>query len=430
MKTAYALPNPQSSSSVANFGAINCTTMKRHFTFGLFFCLACTISFGQVVLNSGFTSGTANWGCTPETNPESVYGGPTANTVAEIDVLVGLCQTINGLVPGTVYNLNYVASRRLGGCPGPNPATIGVTIANLNTTDSRTNTVWALSPSTFLFTATATSHTLNIFHQFVVNTTCGFIIDDITVTVAVPFPVTLTNFDVTESVNGQANISWTTAEEADALTFVVTKSLDLQQWLPVAEIPAMGNAGSYEVQDWPTAGDMTYYRLQGIDANGQVQDLGTRSILARKIIQAGRQSESLYGSLLHRLSRNWRRQDLADGWSGADGPARFFVTTRKPRLSGFAGMPAGDLFLADFGRWEGLCLSGGFGWGLRLRGVGAWPAKRGPADTSMLPISRQTYPSSQPQHHIHPHHGLREHDPLVGIVVGIGPIRFDAVIAK
>jgi hypothetical protein len=283
MKTAYALPNPQSSSSVANFGAINCTTMKRHFTFGLFFCLACTISFGQVVLNSGFTSGTANWGCTPETNPESVYGGPTANTVAEIDVLVGLCQTINGLVPGTVYNLNYVASRRLGGCPGPNPATIGVTIANLNTTDSRTNTVLALSPSTFLFTATATSHTLNIFHQFVVNTTCGFIIDDITVTVAVPFPVTLTNFDVTESVNGQANIIWTTAEEADALTFVVTKSLDLQQWLPVAEIPAMGNARSYEVQDWPTAGDMTYYRLQGIDANGQVQDLGTRSILVRKI---------------------------------------------------------------------------------------------------------------------------------------------------
>ncbi len=255
--------------------------MKRLFLLAILSCLTWTLSVGQVVLNSGFTSGTANWGCTPETNPESVYGGPTANTVAEIDVLVGLCQTINGLVPGTVYNLNYVASRRLGGCPGPNPATIGVTIANLNTTDSRTNTIWALSPSTFLFTATATSHTLNIFHQFVVNTTCGFIIDDITVTVAVPFPVTLTSFDVTESETGQAHVTWTTADEWQALTFAVTKSQDLQQWLPVAEITATGNAGSYEVQDWPTAGDRTYYRLQGIDANGQVQDLRTKVLLAQ-----------------------------------------------------------------------------------------------------------------------------------------------------
>ncbi len=260
-------------------------TMKRLFLLAILFCLTWTLSVGQVVLNSGFTSGTANWGCTPETNPESVYGGPTANTVAEIDVLVGLCQTINGLVPGTVYNLNYVASRRLGGCPGPNPATIGVTIANLNTTDSRTNTVWALSPSTFLFTATATSHTLNIFHLFVVNTTCGFIIDDITVTVAVPFPVTLTSFDVTESATGQAHVTWTTADEGQALTFAVTKSQDLQQWLPVAEIAGKGKTGTYEVQDWPTSGDRTYYRLQGIDANGEVQDLGTKVLLARKIIQ-------------------------------------------------------------------------------------------------------------------------------------------------
>jgi hypothetical protein len=261
--------------------------MKRLFLLAILFCLTRTMSVGQVVLNSGFTSGTANRGCTPETNPESVYGGPTGNTVAEIDVLVGLCQTINGLVPGTVYNLNYVASRRLGGCPGPNPATIGVTIANLNTTDSRTNTVWALSPSTFLFTATATSHTLNIFHQFVVNTTCGFIIDDITITVAVPFAVSVSNLEAFSSENGGATIAWTSSAEPPSTTYSVSKSEDLSQWHPVADVSGRADPSnpSYAVHDWPETGRHVYYRLQAVDPAGLVQDLGIASILTEDAVR-------------------------------------------------------------------------------------------------------------------------------------------------
>ena len=39
----------------------------------------------QTVTNGAFTSASLGWGCSPETSPESLYGGTGSNIVAEVD---------------------------------------------------------------------------------------------------------------------------------------------------------------------------------------------------------------------------------------------------------------------------------------------------------------------------------------------------------
>jgi Secretion system C-terminal sorting domain len=242
-------------------------------------CLFSASLPAQSIINGGFVSGTANWGCTPELNPETVYGGGNGgNTVAEIDNLVSLCQTVSGFTVGTAYNLTYLASRRLGGCPGPNPATIGVSIAALSTSDSRTNTVWALSPTTFTFTATATTHTLNIVHQFVAYTTCGFIIDDIAITISPPFAVKLAAFDLAALTDGSVAVQWATAAEWNQASYVLEKSVDGVNWQHIQTVPSQGDAATpqqYQVEDHAAHGS-SFYRQSATDRNGQTQMLALR----------------------------------------------------------------------------------------------------------------------------------------------------------
>ncbi len=245
--------------------------------------LVSSISHAQSIVNGGFTSGTANWGCTPELNPETVYGGSNgANTVAEIDNLVSLCQTVSGFSIGDAYDVSYVASRRLGGCPGPNPATIGVTIAGLNTSDSRSNTIWALSPSTFTFTATAATHTLTLVHQFIAYTTCGFIIDDIAITASTPFDLRLTDFEITGAPDQNVTAKWVIATEQNQAKYEIESSLDGVNWEHWGEMESKGDASTpqaYELASQKATQVTEYYRLRAWDKNGRVQLLAIRQLI-------------------------------------------------------------------------------------------------------------------------------------------------------
>ncbi|MFN3968232.1 HYR domain-containing protein [Flavobacterium sp.] len=140
----------------------------------------------QMTLNGSFASGGDNWnqcGNNVEAyGTEAGYGGSDPfNAVAEIDhEPVTLCQSISGFVVGQTYQLTFRASRRSGA-----PPTVGTVITldggALNTTVSRSNGVFSLTPETLTFVATQTTHQLKFEPSAGWGDTVGFIIDDIAI---------------------------------------------------------------------------------------------------------------------------------------------------------------------------------------------------------------------------------------------------------
>lgn len=146
---------------------------------------------------------------------ETCYGGPNgANRVAEIDHQpVTLCQNINGFVIGKIYQLKFKATRRT---QTPTPATVGaiVTINGgaLNTTVSRSNTVWGFTNETFTFIATQTTHQLKMVPTAGWGGTYGLIVDD--VSIKKQMGSIINNFNNTSDASGTypvgtTNVVWT-----------------------------------------------------------------------------------------------------------------------------------------------------------------------------------------------------------------------------
>jgi len=137
------------------------------------------ICSAQSILNGDFNNQGTNWGCNPEAwFFETTYGGvdPT-NRVAEVDVQVGLCQTVSGFVIGREYELSFDCSRR-SNC-GPTLQSVVVTIDGgaLLANVQRNGTPWGWQKERFCFIATDTTHTLEI--DGTSPTTCGLIFDNI-----------------------------------------------------------------------------------------------------------------------------------------------------------------------------------------------------------------------------------------------------------
>ncbi|NNT71702.1 HYR domain-containing protein [Flavobacterium sp. IMCC34852] len=140
----------------------------------------------QMTLNGSFSSGSDQWnqcGNNVEAyGTEAGYGGSNPfNAVAEIDhEPVTLCQNISGFVVGQTYQLTFRASRRSGA-----PPTVGTIITidggALNTTVSRSNGLFSLTPETISFVATQTTHQLKFEPSAGWGGTVGFIIDDISI---------------------------------------------------------------------------------------------------------------------------------------------------------------------------------------------------------------------------------------------------------
>jgi hypothetical protein len=225
---------------------------------------------GQTILNNGFTSGTTSWVCAPEVNPQSAYGGTGGNLVAEVDAAANLCQTVSGFVIGSIYTFSFVASRRTGGCPSPNPTNINITISGgaLSATVIRTNAAFALTTASFNFTATSTTHTISMLAGAGFgSSTCGMIFDNLNILLLSALPIKLLNFEA-ENHETKAAITWATATEKNTNYFNIERSVDDINWETIASLKAAENSTKklyYEYDDNEPLFGISYYRLKIID---------------------------------------------------------------------------------------------------------------------------------------------------------------------
>ena len=92
----------------------------------------------------------------------------------------------------------------------------------------------------------------------------------IDVTYNVILPIELLSFQAIPRQQ-QVDLSWSTASESDNAWFFVERSLDLQDWQVVLQLPGAGNSSytiDYVSVDPAPLSDTSYYRLRQVDING------------------------------------------------------------------------------------------------------------------------------------------------------------------
>lgn len=233
----------------------------------------------QTVANGNFNLGVTSWGCNPETNIESVYGGVSnTNTVAEVDAAAGLCQTITGFTVGSFYRLSFLCSRRTN-C-GPTLQSMNVTMSGgvFARSVSRNGTGFSLALETIDFVATATSHTLTFAGT--TTETCNLLLDDIRITLVSGLPVELSAFTATCS-NGKALVNWTTESETRTHYFTIEHSVNGSSWNKAMHVNAQLNSESrtdYSYLINETVTGTNYYRLRLTDMDGSEEILSLVSL--------------------------------------------------------------------------------------------------------------------------------------------------------
>lgn len=94
---------------------------------------------------------------------------------------------------------------------------------------------------------------------------------DISINGVTSLPVELTTFGAACEKGIGTRLQWTTASERNSDKFIVEKSRDLENWLPVSEHAAAGNSTQeigYEAIDPAPFGGISYYRLIQKDLDG------------------------------------------------------------------------------------------------------------------------------------------------------------------
>ncbi len=95
----------------------------------------------------------------------------------------------------------------------------------------------------------------------------------------VTLPVTLLNYNVTLQNTGVVNLQWQTASETDNKEFIISRSVDGQQFNVLGKVASFGNTASgynYVFYDKKPVNGINYYRLEQQDFNGKIVDLGVR----------------------------------------------------------------------------------------------------------------------------------------------------------
>lgn len=241
-----------------------------------FIAFLCGLHFhcaAQAVVNGNFQSGTSGWtSCGAiEVNPETVYGGVLGtNVVAEVDILATLCQDIGGFVIGQTYTLSFIATRRNGGCPGPNPVDANVRISPgaLTQFDSRSG-AWNWVASSYNFIATAATQQLTFTAGPTQSTTCGYIVDDIQIQPAVVLGLELAMCSI-EVGDESIRLSWRTMAPASTYQFKVERLYEGRDWLELGSSTqgpdALGNF--HCIDPSPLRGKSTY-RIKATDVQGE-----------------------------------------------------------------------------------------------------------------------------------------------------------------
>ena len=236
-------------------------------------------SYSQNFNNGNFNANGAFWGCNPEINTETTYGGFIgSNLVAEIDQSAGLCQTVTGFVIGASYSLNFRCSRRTN-C-GPVLQSMNVTGSGgiLGVSVSRNNTPFNLVPETFFFVATSPSHTFTFTGTSA--TTCGLLVDDIIIAPVSTLPVELLSFDA-KPIEEAVQLIWETASENNNDFFTLEKSVNGSDWSAIGTVNGAGNSQemlSYEFTDRNPLNGISYYRLKQTDFDGNFEYSDIRSV--------------------------------------------------------------------------------------------------------------------------------------------------------
>lgn len=113
----------------------------------------------------------------------------------------------------------------------------------------------------------------NVFQWTTTTDLCGSISDEVTITSSTCLPVTLTSLQATCTSSQTTMVSWTTASESNNDYFVVERSDNNTDFVPVCTVDGAGNSNT--VQQY-SAGDTLnhegdyYYRLRQIDFDGTV----------------------------------------------------------------------------------------------------------------------------------------------------------------
>lgn len=237
----------------------------------LFVFLAFSVGLSaQTVTNGTFASSGSGWGCSPETNPESTYGGSGSNRVAEVDAAAGLCQTISGFGIGNVYSITFDCSRRTSCGPATQTMDFSIDGTALDTTSISRTGPFLFTEEYFTFTAKATSHTLN-FEGTVVGT-CGLIVDNIVINLLSMLPIELLNFEAIALNKEAVLLEWQTASETNNNYFSIERSRDGVEWEWVENVDGAGNSTSllsYSTVDTSPYIGLSFYRLKQTDLNGQ-----------------------------------------------------------------------------------------------------------------------------------------------------------------
>lgn len=97
----------------------------------------------------------------------------------------------------------------------------------------------------------------------------------------VTLPVTLLNYNATLQNTGVVKLQWQTASETDNREFIISRSVDGQQFNVVGKVVSFGNTTTgnhYVFYDKKPVNGMNYYRLEQQDFNGDITDLGVRGV--------------------------------------------------------------------------------------------------------------------------------------------------------
>lgn len=233
----------------------------------------------QTVTNGNFTSGGTGWGCSPETNPESVYGGSGSNRVAEVDAAAALCQTIPGFTIGSLYQITFLCSRRTSCGPATQTLDFNIDGGALPTQSISRTGVFNFTTEIFNFTATATSHTIDFDGTSA--GTCGLIIDDIVISLVSALPIELLNFNAFPINNEIVQLSWKTASEMNNDYFTIERSKNGNSWEEIVTLDGAGNSSSllsYSTNDNHPYMGISYYRLKQTDFDAQFEYSDIRSL--------------------------------------------------------------------------------------------------------------------------------------------------------
>ena len=94
-----------------------------------------------------------------------------------------------------------------------------------------------------------------------------------------PLPLGLLSFEAIKQ-NKKVLLQWKTENEVNTLRFIVERSSDGNNYLPIGEVPALNTGGinSYSLTDVQPFADFNFYRLKLLDRDGAFKYSPVRKI--------------------------------------------------------------------------------------------------------------------------------------------------------